>query len=200
MSNIGKWDDWYKDLKPGDENIALYGDATTYRLAAAFMAELDEVEDWGCGKGGFRLFCQGRYKGVDGSHTPYADVIADLATYRSSAQGILLRHVLEHNYQWEEVLKGAVASFQKKLCIVLFTPFSEGATRELAHNKALGVDVPDLALAQSEIERHLTGLRWRLFRDLATKSQYKVEHVYCIWREDAAERSPLGALRRLWRG
>jgi hypothetical protein len=183
LSNLGKWDDWYKGLQPGQENIALYGEALTYRMAAAFLADAKDVEDWGCGKGGFRLFCQGRYKGVDGSHTPYADQIADLCTYRSSPEGILLRHVLEHNYDWEKILHSAIQSFRKKLCIVLFTPFATGATTEIAHNRHLGVDVPDLSLSQAEIERHLHGLRWRLFKDLATKSQYKVEHVYCVWRE-----------------
>ena len=182
MSNVGKWDEWYKGLQPGHENVALYGEALTYRMAAAFLADVEDVEDWGCGKGGFRLFCQSKYKGIDGSRTPHAEVIADLATYRSSPEGILLRHVLEHNYEWESILHSAVRSFRKKLCIILFTPFAE-ATQEIAHNRGLGVDVPDLSLAQKDIERHLGGLRWRLFANLPTKSQYKIEHVYCVWRE-----------------
>ena len=182
MSNVGKWNEWYAGMQPGQENIALYGEALTYRMAAAFLADLEGVEDWGCGKGGFRLFCQNKYKGIDGSETPYADEIADLTTYRSAPEGILLRHVLEHNYDWEKILASAVASFRKKLCLILFTPFAE-ATAEIAHNRHLGVDVPDLSLAATEIERHFDGLRFRLFRDLTTKSQYKVEHVYCIWRE-----------------
>jgi hypothetical protein len=194
VSNVGKWNDWYQGLQPGQENIALYGEALTYRMAAAFLADVEDVEDWGCGKGGFRLFCQSKYKGIDGSTTPYADQIADLCTYRSSPQGILLRHVLEHNYEWEKILHSAVMSFQKKLCIILFTPFSSEKTAEIAHNKALGVDVPDLSLSQEELEKHLAGLRWKLFRDLTTKSQYKVEHVYCVWREP---RRLFPGLRRL---
>ena len=180
-SNAGKWDAWYKDVQRTENDAFLYGDALTYRMAASFFADVDVVEDWGCGRGGFRNFCTSRYVGVDGSRTPYADKIADLADYRTDAEGILLRHVLEHDYNWEKILANAVKSFRRKLCIVLFTDFSE-STRELAHNKALGVDVPDLSFAQADIEKHLAGNHFKLVKGLVTKSQYKIEHVYFVWR------------------
>jgi hypothetical protein len=187
-SAIGKWNNWYQGLIPGQENVALYGEALTYRMAASFLADVDEVEDWGCGKGGFRLFYQGKYIGIDGSNTPFADKIVDLSNYRSSVDGIIIRHVLEHNYNWDSILRGALASFRKKLCLIIFTPFSS-EVREIAHNKHLGVDAPDLSLSQIEIEKAFSGVRWRLFKDLKTKSQYNVEHVYCIWRDES---HPLG--------
>lgn len=189
QSNLGKWDTWYKGLQPGIENTAMYAEAWTYFMAAAFFADVQEVEDWGCGKGGFRRIFQGKYIGIDGSATPFADKTADLCRYRSSAEAILLRHVLEHNYAWEQILASALLSFRRKLCLVLFTPFSD-VTTEIAHNRELGVDVPDLSLSQQEIEvlfrRHQ--VHWRLFKDLNTKSQYKVEHVYCVWRPGPIER------------
>jgi hypothetical protein len=39
-----------------------------------------------------------------------------------------LRHVLEHSYDWQKILDNAVASFTKRLCIVLFTPFVDQTT------------------------------------------------------------------------
>ena len=185
QTNAGKWDKWYAGLKLDNPSGAKtkYGANTTYIIAGAFLAGCEAVEDWGCGRGGFRGYCPGRYIGVDGSHTPYADKIAELGEYRSSVDGILLRHVLEHNYNWPKVLDRAVKSFRKKLCVVLFTPFAE-TTRELAHNGKAGVDVPDLSLSAAEVEAHFQGLKWTLFRDIKTNSQYGVEHVYCVWRPE----------------
>jgi len=78
----------------------------------------------GLRKGRLLALLPGKYIGIDGSDTPFASRIADLRTYRSKAEGILIRHVLEHNYDWEAILAGAVESFQKKLCLILFTPFA----------------------------------------------------------------------------
>lgn len=99
-SNVGKWDEVYRNLSV--TTPATYADAITYLMAAAFLADVEEVEDWGCGGGGFRRFCVSpQYIGLDGSKTPFADKIVDLCTYRSTAAGIMMRHILEHNYQWE---------------------------------------------------------------------------------------------------
>jgi hypothetical protein len=161
---------------------AFYADSTTYLMAAAFLADVEEVEDWGCGGGGFRRFCiSPRYIGLDGSKTPYADKIVDLCTYRSTAAGIMMRHILEHNYEWEKVLDAALQSFQKKFCLILFTPFV-AQTKAIADNRRYGIDVPDLAFKREDIERHLNGVNWRLIQDIRTQSQYGVEHVYFIWR------------------
>jgi hypothetical protein len=184
-SNVGKWDRWYRKLSPLRENPILYGDPTTYLMAAAFLADMEEVEDWGCGAGGFRRFCQTKYIGVDGSRTPFADKIVDLCHYESNADGIVLRHVLEHNYDWEKILVSAVRSFRRKLCLVLFTPFSE-LTHELPHNRtmnrAVGVDVVDMSFAREDIEKHFSGLSWKLIQEIKTRSLYGREQIYLVWR------------------
>jgi hypothetical protein len=181
-SNVGKWDRWYRNLSNDRSATLLYGDPTTYLMAAAFLADIDEVEDWGCGTGGFRHYCVSqRYSGVDGSNTPFADRIVDLCTYRSRASGIVLRHVLEHNYEWGRILRAAVESFQIKFCLILFTPFAPETT-EIAHNAQFGVDVPDLSFRREDIEAYFEGLRWKLLADINTRSQYGLEHVYFVWR------------------
>lgn len=184
MTNVGKWDDWYKNMSSDSPSSFRYADTATYLMAAAFMADVAEVEDWGCGAGGFKRYCRGRYIGIDGSKTPFADKIVDLCAYTSSVDGIVIRHVLEHNYDWEQILVNAVRSFRRKLCIVLFTPFTKGAlTEEIAHNRTHGVDVPDLALPQGTIEHHLEGHPFVLYGNLPTQSGYGVEHVYLVWRD-----------------
>lgn len=176
-SMLGKWDGWYKDVNT--MGSFAYGDTVTYRLAAEFLADMPEVEDWGCGTGGFKRLYQGKYTGLDGSANPFVDKIVDLRTYRSSIDGIMMRHVLEHNYDWPEVLTGAVSSFKKKYCLVLFTPFTT-ATHEIAHNKKHGVDVPDIAFDKKDIERFFAGLKWRLEDNIKTRTGYGVEHVYYV--------------------
>jgi hypothetical protein len=133
-------------------------------MAAAFLADIDTVEDWGCGRGSFRQFCiSPNYIGIDGSKTPFADKIVDLCTYKSTAPAILIRHVLEHNYNWEQIVSSAVRSFQNKLCLILFTPFAT-ETKEIGHDK--GIDVPDLSFTRQDIERHFSGFKWTLIKDI----------------------------------
>ena len=184
MNNeLGKWDNYYKDLSLG-EGPKLYADQTTYLMAAAFFVGEGTVEDWGCGRGGFRLFCLNEtYTGLDGSKTLFADKIVDLCSYRSNPDCILIRHILEHNYNWRDILDNAVASFRRKLCLVLFTPFAE-QTKEIAHYRNSGIDVPDISFSRSDIEQRFAGLKWRLASNIATSSQYGIEHVYFVWRDE----------------
>ncbi len=115
-SNVGKWDGWYVNLSVSNQGPVLYANAVTYLMAAAFLADVDEVEDWGCGGGGFRRFCLSwRYIGLDGSRTPFADKIVDLCTYSSNVPGIMMRHLLEHNYDWERILGVCRSIFRAKV-------------------------------------------------------------------------------------
>jgi hypothetical protein len=174
-SNVGRWDPVYRllpDPRP-------YGDTLTYEKAARFLAGLDTVEDWGCGWGWFKRYLDPgvQYKGVDGSHSPAADEVADLTRYTSHVEGILLRHVLEHNDNWRSILSNALRSFTRRLVIVLFTPFVE-TTRRIGYTPELGV--PDIAFARDDLTPFFTGLRWSLEEGLQTGTQYGVEHIFYI--------------------
>jgi len=183
-SNLGKWDGWYVKLSPGSPGAFKYGDTVTYRIGAEFLSDCETVEDWGCGAGGFRRFRPNGYRGIDGSKTPYADTITDLRTYRSDVDGIMMRHVIEHDYGWADILAGAVASCRKKLCLVIFTPIVE-RTFEIAHNRNFtdthenGVDVPNLAFASADIERFFAGHEF-VVNDYETDTGYKKERVYLV--------------------
>lgn len=180
-SNVGAWDRWYRGLDKDDPQP--YGDTTTYVIAERHLKRL-KVEDWGCGKGWFRSVHVGRYVGVDGSHTPFADITADLVTYRSDPRpsGILLRHVLEHNHQWEQILGNAIASATRRLAIILFTPMSKtGGTVTLGSTRMGDVMVPDLSLPHERILAALSG--WETdWSDYTTATQYGRERVYLARR------------------
>lgn len=152
-----------------------YGDEQSYRLAAKFLSGLT-VEDWGCGYGWFRGLHDGPYTGVDGAGG-HCDVVADLRFYRSQVEGVLLRHVLEHNPDWRLVLEGAVASFTKRLCVVLFTP-NTGREEVLRVNRR---GIPDLALDRGEVASFFDGLKHTV-QHLRSATEYGVETVYRVSR------------------
>lgn len=175
-TNLGKWDRWYAGLT----NPQPYGDSTTYQLGAEWLEGLDLIEDWGCGKGWFRTFIPDgvSYRGIDGSATPFAAEIVDLAEYRSTVPGIFMRHVLEHDYRWRAILANALASFTERMVLVLFTPLAV-ETHQIAWNEDPGV--PDLSFRLADIETYLQmlGCTWTV-EHLETATQYGVETVLRI--------------------
>jgi len=179
-SNLDRWTPWYE----GATAPAPYADTVTYQLAAEWLDGLD-VEDWGCGLGWFRKFHRGGYLGVDGTRSPWCDVHVDLAEYRSPAEGILLRHVLEHDPRWREILDNAVASTLRRLCVVLFTP-PQDETRVLAEDVG-GLGVPDQGFRIADVTARFAELTWTV-ETLVTASGYGVETVL------RAERPPKHAL------
>lgn len=155
-----------------------YGDETSYRKAIEFLDGPYVIEDWGCGTAWARKFVKrGRYIGIDGSWSLHCDQISDLRTYRSSADGILMRHILEHNWEWKKILENALASFQKRFALIIFTPFSE-ETKSLATSFET---VPDLSFRKEDI---LSFIRPFLVMEetLQTQTQYGVEHMFYITR------------------
>src|SRR5215831_14458352 len=126
-----------------DTAAPLYGSLHSYLLAALFLKDCKEVEDWGCGFGTFSGFCLSpTYIGLDGSDSPAAHAVVDLRKYTSAVEGILLRHVLEHNPTgWRQILANALGSFSKKMVLVIYTPFGD-VTRNVRKRNPPDVRVP----------------------------------------------------------
>ena len=174
-SMLGRWGRWYRGVKKPRP----YGDTTTYKLAADWLKDCETIQDWGSGLGWFRRFVpESKYTAIDGTKNPFVDKVADLCEYHSSVGGIMMRHVLEHNYDWRKILTNAMGSFSKKFCLIIFTPFSD-ETHEIAHNRKHNVDVPDIAFRKEDIEEYFKGLKWRT-ESLKTRTGYGVEHIYYI--------------------
>jgi hypothetical protein len=142
----GAWDDHHGALT----EPKVYGTGVTYGLAARWMRECPVVEDWGCGGGGLSAYIEPeRYVGVDSSASPWATHHEELAERKTRASGIVMRHVLEHNYGWEDILKNAAACFDSRLCVILFTPLVN-STRVL-HTEPDYDNVPVIAFALQDI-------------------------------------------------
>ena len=178
---VCKWAN--EHLKLNDQNFR-YGNTITYDLGFNFLKDCEKIEDWGCGEGGFKTRFSNedlnKYIGVDGSKTPFADIKADFITYISNVDGIFMRHILEHNYEWKLILENACKSFKNKMCLVLFTPFNS-ETKEIAHNLKYGVDVPDLSFNKNEIinifEKY--NIKYELVT-INTQTQYNIEHIFYL--------------------
>lgn len=178
MTNIGRWEAVYADVSEPSP----YGDDTTYRIAADFLRRCRTVEDWGCGRGWFRGFLPPDcgYVGVDGSHSPFAERIADLETYRTTCEGLLLRHVLEHNRGWRGILDNALASFTRRLALILFTPLAESEV-ELARCGRTGA--PDISLPEAELRQRLADFDV-VTRDMRSRTHYGAETALLVTRRE----------------
>jgi len=161
-----------------------FGFSITYRVGADWLAGCALVEDWGCGLGWLRtLVPPGRYRGIDGSRSPFTDEIVDLARYRSSVPGVFMRHVLEHNHAWRQVLDNALASFTERMALILFTPMAE-KTHERAFVVEIGV--PDISFRHEDLtDRYGSDIRWSS-RDYLTQIGYGCERVYLLEKPASA--------------
>ncbi len=186
-SRVGLWNRAYRQGGPR----RMYSDDRTARMGARFLnaADIHEVEDWGCGWGGFKdhLAPHQKYIGIDGSKTPCAARIVDLEEYTSRVDGIFLRHVLDHNFAWEQILENAIGSFVKRMVVVLFTPFGE-KTRILREYPEWGGTTRtmiDMSFRRQDLTRHFGELLWSSVDNIETPTQYGVEHVFYLEKKIA---------------
>jgi hypothetical protein len=176
-----------------------YGDVTTYYRGAMWLAGCASVEDWGCGLGYFKtcMMYPERVTSVDGSWSRFADEIADLRTYRSAPEGLFMRHVLEHNLEWRAVLDNALASFTKRMVLVMFTPFSDthrilGYTRlDGRYQTPVGPQdeapdptkyIPDQSFTRRELAEAMGDYLVKE-ESLVTKTQYGGEDIFYLSKE-----------------
>jgi len=141
-----------------------------------FLADCARVEDWGCGTAWAKRFMRGGvYVGVDGTPHKAVDMVVELAEYQSQTEGLLIRHVLEHNSDWRDILENAVASFSKRLVIVVSTPFGT-ETREI---KANWSGIPDISFSRDDLMGALKGLECRE-EAVSTRTAYGEERIFYV--------------------
>ena len=101
-----------------------YGAEDSYRLGMEWLKGCEVVEDWGCGPAYSKTYREGKYVGIDGTEG-FCDRVEALETYKTSVEGIFMRHVLEHNLEWRPILENALSSFTKRMSLIFFTPWAE---------------------------------------------------------------------------
>ncbi len=141
----------------------------------------DVIEDWGCGTTYAKKFVTtGAYVGIDGSPTDSTATVVDLRQYRSDADCIFMRHVLEHNTHWEEILANALASFQKKMTLIIFTPFVD----ETRHIEDRWSGIPTIAFRKEDLTRFFEGLSYTE-EHLDSETEYGAEHIFYLEKGDS---------------
>ena len=181
MTNVGKWTAWYQGL----EEPWPYGETTSYEIGAAWLADCALTEDWGCGAGWLRtVLPSDRYRGLDGTASPFCDAVVDLVTYRSTVPGVFMRHVLEHNYGWAQILDNALASFTERMALILFTP-ERPVTEEIAFRPDVGV--PDIAFRLADLtDRFPLDVTYAVHR-IPSSTQYGAETILLLERHPTSQ-------------
>jgi hypothetical protein len=151
-----------------------YGDEYAYATGMPLLDDCETVEDWGCGTAWAKRYRTGAYVGIDMA-PKFADIVVNLSDYTSDVDGIFMRSVLEHNLEWEPILRNAVASFRKRLVLILFTPMQD-ETRVL--NETYN-GIPNIGFAPGDIEAHFGDRPFR-FEDWLTDTQFGVERMYVV--------------------
>ena len=119
---MGKWDEYFLNR---NYPFSL-GSELTYKIGMSFLEDCDIVEDWGCANGYAKQFCKSpTYIGLDGSKNICSNNLVDLRYYSSNVNGIFIRHVLEHNAEWQLILENVLKSFTKKASLIFGGPWKE---------------------------------------------------------------------------
>ena len=164
---------WWWDYTHLKEPFA-YGTDETYRRAAKFLGGA-AVEDWGCGTGYARRFFRGGYVGIDLAQGGFADIQMDIreriAPYYSQ---VLLRHVLEHNLEWERILHNV--RFARRIAVVVFTPFGD-ETRVINWTRNERGEVPDISFKKEDLTKHFPDYTEQEFE---TGIAYGKETLFCV--------------------
>lgn len=154
-----EWETWWPRLYAGDGLPSPYvaDDGASYIRAGAYLSGPGEVWEWGCATTWGKRFIGAPYQGFDGS----TDVErwgghggVDLRTFRPEVAPpkAIMRHVLEHNWEWRDILRNFMQTgFTELAVLILFIPPEVGDDRDNPEWRfddlvpALTIDDTDLA-------------------------------------------------------
>ena len=161
---------------------------TTFKRGAKYLSGVGRIEDWGCGTAYFKRFVPvGCYWGIDHDPSADRDQAADLASYTSTTDGLFLRHVLEHELRWRSVLHNALASFRRRMVLVVYTPFVRAtAEHHRVERPAGSTSFPEIHFCRGELVRELRGVSFRLEENIPTDSPFGREHVFYLCKDGPA--------------
>lgn len=175
-SMAGKWDysKYDRPWRYGDDNL-------TYVKGMEWLAGCATIEDWGCGMAWAKQFTPkgSTYVSVDGSASKFTDKVEDLVLYKTKVEGIFMRHVLEHNLDWEEILKNFMSSFTKKASLVFFTPWRDKTEAVLADGVRM---IYDVLFKKEDITQHFINCKVTEEFLPVSKTAYGSETIFYLER------------------
>jgi hypothetical protein len=179
------------DLYAGSTEPWHYGnDDTSYFRAGAYLSGPGLVEDWGCGTTYARRFIGAPYRGVDGIASSFLEgkmSRVSLSEYRSRVPKILMRHVLEHNWDWRDILRNMVGSFTDRAVLVLFLRPGPEDRNVSGRTNRDDDEWPGLELCERDLHDILAGESGGLhggewtYEDMETQTPpYNYERIYFL--------------------
>lgn len=163
---LGLWNEYHQIPRE-------YGNPDSYKVAADWLRGYGPVEDWGCGtRAAEKYLVPSRYAGIDGSGR-FPDVLADLRGYSSTVHCILIRHVLEHNFEWAKILGNALQSFRNRMALVMFMQPEE--PERLA---SIEFGIPNIHVSRERLSQMLTPTLKEI-KECGTDTCYLLEKTGC---------------------
>jgi len=174
------------DLYKGVVSPTRYGnDDTSYIRAGLYLSGPGLVEDWGCGTTYARRFIGAPYSGIDGCVSKFADEQVDLSKYQTSVPKILMRHVLEHNWDWREILENLLNSFTDRACLILFLRPGEKDKNISGSDLSDTSEWPGLSLCEDDLDAIMAAHEdikvWKEDLETSTAPQ-NFERIYWLAR------------------
>ena len=93
-----------------------------------------------------------------------------------------MRHVLEHNVDWRRILANAVASFRKRMVLIIFTPMSDETRTIATSNTVTSFPVPDISFRKEDLTDYFSHLKYTE-ASFATDTVYGIEHLFYIEKQ-----------------
>lgn len=167
------WEAWWPDLYTSAGVPQEYpGGSESYKLAGEFLGGENLVEEWGCATTYGRQFIPAPYRGVDGAKSKFNDVTADLTQYKSDVPNALIRHVLEHNWEWRTILDNFLGSFTNRAVVILFIPLGDqDINRSFENRVEMPQSPPGLQLDQASFFDRIYGPGLRVRKDRVLKNE-----------------------------
>lgn len=186
-SYVNVWTEFWKSRSSEEKDQMIAQSADYFNSDPSIKT----LEDWGCGVCilGKYLRKDIEYLGVDGSpvNSPFKTVVSDLRNHKSTPDAVYIKHVLEHNPEWETILRNFLTSFKKLGMIIIFTPMSSTDKDVVLKSVFSGtnenkdhVDIPDISISKSKFEKILDEYENITYTSSSTQwsSQYQVETIY----------------------
>jgi len=155
-----------------------HGDPKSYELAAELFDGMS-VQDWGSGEGYFKYLYGDSAYTIGDKPGPWIDEVADLTEFTSNTPGLMMRHIVEHSYDFDKILRNANESFTKLMILVLSTPMSSSKPYALTWKSES--EVPDISFRHRFLATYFPGCDFRS-TDIRSKSKYLHERIYTIKR------------------
>lgn len=186
------WNQWWPKMYTHHFDPVNYpGSHDSYKLAGEFLAGDDQVEEWGCATTFGRQFIPTPYRGVDGAPSRFVDQVADLSNYRSDTPNALMRHVLEHNWNWRIILDNFLLSFQDRGVVILFIPMGEhDLNRSFAHLVNQPPSPPGLQLDEASFLDMLNRPGLELVREETLENDtppFGYERIFYLQKKEGAK-------------